>query len=270
MTPQAIIDSIMSNYSRSQSPEKPVPTHVEVTIQDIIELSVLSNSVTVDFWFSAIWHDPRLSFGHLDPCRYNLSFDDNFEKLLWSPNVCIVNSKKSVIHASPRANVLLMILTNGTVWLNYRMRAQAPCEMDLSLFPIDRPKCQLVFESYSFNTATVNINWLETPVTLPNTTLSATEYYLSDVQTFRHTEDYKAGEWYRLTAEFSFQRRYGFYVLQMYLPCYTCVILSMLGFCIDVKALPARIILLVNSLMSATYQFGSIISSLPPVSYIKG
>ena len=69
------------------------------------------------------------------------------------------------------------------------MRAEAPCEMDLRNFPIDRTKCQLVFESYSFNTATVQIDWwLSTPVTLPNYTLSATEYYLTGVETHRHTE----------------------------------------------------------------------------------
>uniref|UniRef100_A0A7E4WAZ3 Neur_chan_LBD domain-containing protein n=1 Tax=Panagrellus redivivus TaxID=6233 RepID=A0A7E4WAZ3_PANRE len=264
MTPQDILDVIMANYSRSQSPEKPVPTLVEVTIQDIVELSVLSNSVTVDFWFSSIWHDSRLAFSHLDPCRQNLSFDDNFEKMLWSPNVCLVNSKSTVIHRSPKANVLLMLLANGTVWLNYRVRAEAPCEMDFTYFPIDSPTCSLVFESYSYNTATVAIDWLKNAVTLPHHTLSATEYHLSGVRTFKHVEYYKAGEWYRLTAEMSFHRKYGFYILQMYLPCYTSVIISMLGFCIDIKALPARIVLLVNSLMTATYQFGSIISSLPP------
>lgn len=257
-------------FYRSTSPQKPVPTLVEVTVQDIIKLSVLSNSVTADFWFSAIWHDPRLRFSHLDPCRLNMSFDDNFEKLLWSPNVCLVNTKTSAIHKSPKANVLLMLLANGTVWLNYRIRAEAPCEMDLSYMPMDTPKCWLIFESYSYNTATVTINWMKEAVTLPDAAaLSENEYYLSGVRTYKHTEYYKAGEWYRLTAELNFKRRYGFYVLQLYLPCYTSVTLSMLGFCIDVKALPARIALLVNSLMTATYQFGAIISSLPPVSYIK-
>jgi len=31
------------------------------------------------------------------------------EPRLWSPNVCIVNSKKTKVHDSPKPNILLMV-----------------------------------------------------------------------------------------------------------------------------------------------------------------
>ncbi|VDM44864.1 unnamed protein product [Toxocara canis] len=270
LKPWTLLQSIMSNYSRSQSPEpRPVPVRVEVTVQDITELSVLSSSFTTDIWFSAIWHDDRLAFAHLDSCRSNLSFDDTFEKLLWSPNVCLVNTKSTKVHMSPKANVLLMLMPNGTVWLNYRVHVQAPCDMDLTDFPMDVQKCYLVFESYSYNTATVSIDWLSQAVTFSKNELHLPDFILSNVRTYKHIEFYKAGEWYRLTVEMEFRRLYGFYVLQMYLPTYISVFISWISFCIDTKGLPARIILGVNALMALTFQFGNIIRSLPPVSYVK-
>ncbi|VDL82333.1 unnamed protein product [Nippostrongylus brasiliensis] len=272
MTPSEIVDTLMANYSRSEIPNpQPVPVQVEVTVQDIMELSVLSNSFSADIWFSSIWHDERLAFEHLDSCRANMSFDDNFEKMLWSPNVCIVNTKSTTVHKSPKPNVLLMLMPNGTIWLNYRVKVESPCSMNLERFPIDEQVCSLVFESYSYNTATVSISWMPTPITVLSD-ISLPDFDLAGVRTFKHVEAYKAGQWYRLTVELKFKRRYGFYILQMYFPTYISVFISWIAFCIDTKALPARIVLGVNSLMSLTFQviqFGNIIRSLPPVSYIK-
>ncbi|XGW19622.1 hypothetical protein V3C99_003456 [Haemonchus contortus] len=269
MTPSEIVDTIMANYSRSEIPQpQPIPVQVEVTVQDIMELSVLSNSFSADIWFSSIWHDQRLAFSHLDSCRANMSFDDKFEKMLWSPNVCIVNTKSTTVHKSPKPNVLLMLMPNGTIWLNYRVKVESPCSMNLERFPIDEQVCSLVFESYSYNTATVKIEWMPIPITVLDD-ISLPDFDLAGIRTFKHTESYKAGEWYRLTVELRFKRRYGFYILQMYFPTYISVFISWIAFCIDSKALPARIVLGVNSLMSLTFQFGNIIRSLPPVSYIK-
>lgn len=56
---------------------------------------------------------------------------------------------------------------------------------------------------------------------------------------------------------------------QIYIPSYIYVLISFITFVIELKALPARVILTVNTLMSLCLQFGNIIGSLPPVSYVK-
>lgn len=69
-----------------------------------------------------------------------------------------------------------------------QVRVEAPCEFQISDFPMDSARCQLVFESYSFNTATVTIDWMSSPLTLLFDEISASDHQLIHTKLFKHTE----------------------------------------------------------------------------------
>ncbi|PIO68150.1 Neurotransmitter-gated ion-channel ligand binding domain protein [Teladorsagia circumcincta] len=219
---------------------------VELTVQSITEISEFSSSFKADVWFSQIWRDPRLDFTDRNYCIKNISLAAHKLPQLWSPNVCFVNSKKVEIHASPSQNILLLVFPNGTVWLNFRVSLIGPCKLDLTYFPMDRQSCNLVFESYSYNTAEVRIVWRDwEPVSIPD-------------PNSKNLPDFELIQFIDMTNNF-----------QAYMPTYLSVFISWIAFWIDTKALPARITLGVSSLMALTFQFGNIVKNLPRVSYVK-
>lgn len=261
---RGLVHAMFSNYSQIVTPDPPVHVQVEITLQDISDISEISSSFTVDAWFSAIWMDARLRFDHLAPCLRNLSLDHNMESRIWTPNVCFVNSKKTELHSSPKPNILLIIFQNGTTWLNYRIRVEAPCEMDLTNFPLDVQSCQLIFESYSYNTDEVTLSWLDNPITfhkIHKSSYRLPDFVLSNFSTSYQRVSYTAGLWDQLVVKFEFKRLHGFYILQLYMPTYLSVFVSWIAFWLDTKSLPARITLGVSSLMALTFQVRVLVRS---------
>lgn len=141
--------------------------------------------------------------------------------------------------------------------------------MDLTRFPFDNVTCSLTFESFNYNTDEVQMVWSPLGVSKMREKMELADYELCGIENLRKTEPYPAGFWHELTMKFQFKRRAGWYILQAYLPTYLTICISWISFALGPKAIPARTMLGVNSLLAMTFQFGNIIRNLPRVSYVK-
>lgn len=225
-----ILTDLLKRYDRNLVPSiKGVDVEIELLIQKVTEINELLSSSKMDIMLSQIWHDPGLNFEQEEgaQCLTNLSLSHRMVDNLWIPNVCIVNSKASFTHSSPTPNIFLAIFPNGTVWLNYRIAIESPCEFEFTTFPMDRVECTTVFESYSFNVGKVRLHWKRqgVPVEIFGN-VSLPDFHLSHYHYEKATFEYPAGVWDQLNIKIYFRRSYGFYILQIYLPTYCMVLIS--------------------------------------------
>ncbi|CAI4222225.1 unnamed protein product [Auanema sp. JU1783] len=264
-----ILQKIMAGYNRHKIPGGRVDVQVEVWVQEITTISDITSDFQLDIYISEMWLDPALVYSDLNPCKQNLSLNSVLLEKLWTPNSCFINSKTADIHKSPFPNIFLLIYSNGSVWTNYRLKLQGPCLMDLTRFPFDNVTCSLTFESFNYNTDEVSMSWTEAGVSKMREKMELADYELEKITNVRNAEPYPAGLWHELTMMFHFKRRAGWYILQAYLPTYLTICISWISFALGSKAIPARTMLGVNSLLAMTFQFGNIIRNLPRVSYVK-
>lgn len=67
-------------------------------------------------------------------------------------------------------------------------------------------------------------------------------------------QNYPPGQWDQLAVVFLFNRKYGFYILQAYVPAYITVFMSWVSFFLGAGAIPARTMVGVNALLALTFQ----------------
>uniref|UniRef100_A0A183C393 Neur_chan_LBD domain-containing protein n=1 Tax=Globodera pallida TaxID=36090 RepID=A0A183C393_GLOPA len=305
-----VIDNLLKDsYNKHYIPAYPVHVRVDMWVQEVTAVSELTQDFEIDLYINEFWEDPALTFDYMNPCKSNITFDDNVLQKLWIPNTCFINSKMAAIHESPFRNIFLMIFSNSTVWTNYRMKVTGPCDMNLKRFPFDQQKCFLTFESFNHNIGEVRMEWnqpypvmllkqIELPdFVLINFSVIAIEQVRMEVETslipvmlLKQIElpdfvliNFSVIAIEQLTVAFVFKRRYGWYILQGYIPTY---VLDGRLFQFNLSAAIHRQlrdhlhlldILLPrvegysgpNNARPMTFQFGSIIRNLPRVSYIK-
>ncbi|CAO4372918.1 unnamed protein product [Caenorhabditis nigoni] len=248
---------VKDRYNKHYIPSHPTQVRVDMWVQEVTSVSELTQDFEIE--------DPALVYEDMNPCKRNISFDDRVLQRLWIPNTCIINSKNAAIHESPFRNVFLMVFSNGTLWTNYRMKLTGPCDMKLKRFPFDKQKCYLTFESFNYNTGEVRMSWNQPYPVILLKRIDLPDFKLVNFSVIAVEQMYPAGWWDELTVVFVFQRRYGWYVLQGYIPTMVTIVISWISFYLGPRAIPARTMLGVNTLLAMTFQFGNIIRNLPRV-----
>ncbi|CAD5225083.1 unnamed protein product [Bursaphelenchus okinawaensis] len=264
-----IVNELMGNYTKMlPDTDGSVGVNIEMHVQDMGSLNEISADFQIDILFTQLWHDSSLSFTNHSQCIRNITMETRYLHKIWTPNTCIINSKATTVHKSPTENIFFILYDNGTVWTNHRLSVKAPCALDLRTFPFDTQTCTLLFESYSHNNEEVSLHWMDEPITLMKV-IQLPDFDMVQYDTRTEKFYYPNGNWDQLQAVFTFKRRYGFYILQAYVPTYLTIIVSWVSFCMEPKALPARTTVGVSSLLAITMMFGNILKNLPRVSYVK-
>lgn len=229
----------------------------------------MTQDFEIDLYMNEFWEDPALDYAYMRPCKGNVSFDSTMMDNIWIPNTVFINSKSAVLHSSPFTNVFLMIFPNGSIWSCWRIKSKGPCMLDMRNFPMDSITCLLTFASYNYNRNDVRMLFNQpNPVQLFKD-IELPDFDMVNFSISTSEQQYAAGTWDELTVSFLFRRRYGWYLLQGYVPSYLNIGISWIPFYLGPRAIPARTMIGVNALLAMIFQFGNIIRNLPRVSYVK-
>uniref|UniRef100_A0A0R3RMY3 Neur_chan_LBD domain-containing protein n=1 Tax=Elaeophora elaphi TaxID=1147741 RepID=A0A0R3RMY3_9BILA len=103
----AIIQALMENYTKILPElEEAVQVDVEIHVQDVSALNEITADFNVDILYTQLWNDQSLSFANYNACKRNITMESKFISHIWTPNTCIINARRTTIHASPSDNIM--------------------------------------------------------------------------------------------------------------------------------------------------------------------
>ncbi|EPB75321.1 hypothetical protein ANCCEY_05579 [Ancylostoma ceylanicum] len=105
-----IVSALFSNYTKMlPEGDSAVEVQIEMHIQDMGSLNEITSDFEIDILFTQLWRDESLSFSHMLACKRNITMEPRLLQRIWTPNTCLINSKRTMIHASPSDNVMIIL-----------------------------------------------------------------------------------------------------------------------------------------------------------------
>ncbi|XP_064637336.1 glycine receptor subunit alpha-2-like isoform X2 [Lineus longissimus] len=260
-------DSLIA-HRPMDSEDSPTVVTCDLFINSFDSVIVESMDYAIQVYIRQTWKDSRLRFDHM----YNMSYitlDSRLILRMWVPDLFFQNEKAASFHSLTIPNRLMRIHSDGTVLYSQRISLRLTCPMNLQKFPLDKQVCAVKLESYGYTTDEMIFRWRnDTPLQM-QTGMELPQFTLVDHKQSECKGEYITGNFTCLKASFYLERKYGYYVVQTYLPSLLIVCVSWVSFWINIDAVPARISLGVLTVLTMTTQSIGLWMTLPQVSYIK-
>ncbi|KAH9581477.1 Gamma-aminobutyric acid receptor subunit beta-3 [Schistosoma haematobium] len=275
---EQILKYILTNYKSHERPNEnsqdPTIVSVFIHIIDISSSNVVQMEYTINCYLRQQWYDPRLSWDT------NIQLSSNIKELLlnqqknqlWLPDLFFRNGKSGFLHDMSQPNYLLRVKSNGQVLYSQKITMTLLCQMYLRKFPMDKQECTVNIGSYGYTIDQLKFIWHhDKPVTISNN-LQLLEFesphgaYTLDCTKNGTTN---TGTYSCLLLIIPLRRLIGSYIVTTYIPEVLIVMVSWLGFWIDIKAVPARVTLGLLTLLGLLTESSSVSSQLPKVTYLK-
>jgi len=144
------------------------------------------------------------------------------------------------------------------------------CSMELQYYPMDKQSCAIVMGSYGWATKDLILGWggwnaveIDRGINMPSFKLMS---YANETCANSVTS---SGSYSCINLRFEFERQFGYFLMQVYIPCCMVVAVSWLSFWLGPTAADARISLCVTTILTVVTATYGLNQSVPPASYIK-
>eukprot|EP00795_Rhopilema_esculentum_P001084 gene1084-15417_t len=256
-----------SNYDRRVRPSHGIGSTLEIELNMLIESFGNVDVAKMEFhtfgYLSQKWTDKRLARVNETP----LMLQDKDASLIWLPDIYCINCRESNLdNGRNEKQGMVKIDKEGQVYFSFLFVGIATCKMDLHEFPFDSQECSIELSSYGYNTSHVSYKWSKDPFVKIK---SMDQFTLMNEKSSSRTEKYLLGNFTISEAKFTFKRRVGFYILQLYIPSAMLVCLSWTMFCLNRVHSGERITIGVTLFLTMIFLNGYANTSLPKVSYVK-
>ncbi|XP_065064123.1 glycine receptor subunit alpha-1-like [Rhopilema esculentum] len=243
--------------------EKSTDISLELYIESFGDVDVEKMEFDVFGYISQTWQDPRLRALNDTPKILQGSHITH----LWTPDIYCINCRSyNLENGLNTKQGMIRINRNGTVYMSSGIKLTGSCYMNLRKFPFDMQRCSVILSSYAYNMSHITYTWKNDPFVKIK---KMDQFMVDSAKSSLETEQYMSGKFVKAVARFSFKRRFGYYLLQLYVPTAMLVALSWTMFCLDQEHTGDRIAIGVTLFLTMIFLHGYANSSLPKVSYVK-
>lgn len=263
-----IISTFFKGYDSAVSPNlgkgKPVTIRSSIYVESFGNIEEANMEYKVYTYFRQRWTDTRLA-GKLN---YSLVIKGGDVNKIWSPDPYCYNARESnMMIPNEEINSYVRIHPNGDISSSKGVTLVASCVMNLLDFPLDSQKCHLKFGSYAFTTDDIVYEWIPGEVAVGNKEMAQFEYKGSELTS--NINVFSTGNFSSITVTFSFKRRIGYFLIQVYFPDMFVVMLSWIVFFMEKEDIGNRMALGITTILTIMFLLGSLNGNLPKVSYPK-
>ncbi|KAJ7383887.1 Gamma-aminobutyric acid receptor subunit alpha-4 [Desmophyllum pertusum] len=270
LTDGDVIKTFFYNYDKAIRPEfennKPTVVNCSLYVESFGNIEEANMEYKVFTYFLQYWKDPRLA-GKLNR---TLTIKGSDIRNVWVPDPYCYNARESnMMIPDEETHSSLKVKPNGEIKYSRGVTLLASCIMDLRHFPLDSQECSLQFGSYGHDTEDIIFKWVPgaTEVIIGNKEMAQFMYkgskLTSDVEVF------DTGSFSTITATFSFERRVGYFLIQVYFPDMFVVTLSWIVFWMEKDDMGNRMALGITTILTIMFLLGSLNGNMPKVSYPK-
>ncbi|XP_014243858.1 glycine receptor subunit alpha-4-like [Cimex lectularius] len=239
----------------SSSSSKLFDVKIKIYVYHLKASSKRELDIEIQMLLEMSWLDTRLNYSNLETGIMNLMGEKFLLDTIWVPHIYLTNEKDSAVMGFLRKDDLISISPSGFVVFTTRLRTSLTCQLQLEKFPFDQQSCQLIMDSWRYNSSEVRLIWDDkSPTVLHNSEISLAEFYLLDMYTNTsynlYERDKQTYNYSSLILTFKLAREYGFYLMDYYVPSCLLVILSWVTFWLSPDAIPPRVFLGTSTMLT--------------------